>query len=249
MTTDKKVKISKKVVKIGNKKFSILGVAKGVGMIEPNMATTLSFVFTDLKIAESSLKKIHKSICNETFNSISIDGDQSPSDSSILVATGKNLINSSKLLQTFKKSLEVVFTDLSEKLLLDGEGATKLIEIEVSGLKSKTACKEVAKKIANSPLLKTAAYGEDPNWGRILSAAGNTKHKFLAKNVSIKIGKIKVLNKGEIHKKYREALGKKEFKKQRISLEVNLGPSKHYAKVKSSDLTHEYVSINSDYRS
>ena len=249
MTTDKKVKISKKVVKIGNKKFSILGVAKGVGMIEPNMATTLSFVFTDLKIAESSLKKIHKSICNETFNSISIDGDQSPSDSSILVATGKNLINSSKLLQTFKKSLEVVFTELSEKLLLDGEGATKLIEIEVSGLKSKTACKEVAKKIANSPLLKTAAYGEDPNWGRILSAAGNTKHKFLAKNVSIKIGQIKVLNKGEIHKKYREALGKKEFKKQRISLAVNLGPSKHCAKVKSSDLTHEYVSINSDYRS
>ena len=92
MTTDKKIKISKTVVKIGNKKFSIVGVAKGVGMIEPNMATTLSFVFTDLKIPESTLKKIHKNICNETFNSISVDGEQSPSDSSILVATGKNLI-------------------------------------------------------------------------------------------------------------------------------------------------------------
>ena len=123
----------------------------------------LSFVFTDLKISESTLKKIHKNICNETFNSISVDGEQSPSDSSILVATGKNLIKSPKLLKIFEKSLQKIFTELSEKLLLDGEGATKLIEIEVSGLKSKIACKEVAKKIANSPLLKTAAYGEDPN--------------------------------------------------------------------------------------
>jgi glutamate N-acetyltransferase/amino-acid N-acetyltransferase len=224
-------------------------VAKGVGMIEPNMATTLSFVFTDLKISESTLKKIHKNICNETFNSISVDGEQSPSDSSILVATGKNLIKSPKLLKIFEKSLLKIFTELSEKLLLDGEGATKLIEIEVSGLKSKIACKEVAKKIANSPLLKTAAYGEDPNWGRILSAAGNTENKFQEKDVSLKIGKIKVLEKGEIHKKYKESLGKKEFKKKRISLSIILGSSKHSAKVKSSDLTHEYVSINSDYRS
>ena len=249
MTTDKKIKISKTIVKIGNEKFSIIGVAKGVGMIEPNMATTLSFVFTDLKISESTLKKIHKNICNETFNSISVDGEQSPSDSSILVATGKNLIKSPKLLKIFEKSLLKIFTELSEKLLLDGEGATKLIEIEVSGLKSKIACKEVAKKIANSPLLKTAAYGEDPNWGRILSAAGNTENKFQEKDVSLKIGKIKVLEKGEIHKKYKESLGKKEFKKKRISLSIILGSSKHSAKVKSSDLTHEYVSINSDYRS
>ena len=241
MTTDKKIKISKTIVNIG--------VAKGVGMIEPNMATTLSFVFTDLKISESTLKKIHKNICNETFNSISVDGEQSPSDSSILVATGKNLIKSPKLLMIFEKSLQKIFTELSEKLLLDGEGATKLIEIEVSGLKSKIACKEVAKKIANSPLLKTAAYGEDPNWGRILSAAGNTENKFQEKDVSLKIGKIKVLEKGEIHKKYKESLGKKEFKKKRISLAIILGSSKHSAKVKSSDLTHEYVSINSDYRS
>ena len=249
MTTDKKIKISKTVVKIGNKKFSIVGVAKGVGMIEPNMATTLSFVFTDLRIPESTLKKIHKNICNETFNSISVDGEQSPSDSSILVATGKNLIESPKLLKTLEESLKKIFMDLSEKLLLDGEGATKLIEIKVSGLKSKVACKEVAKKIANSPLLKTAAYGEDPNWGRILSAAGNTENKFQEKNVSIKMGDIKVMENGEIHKKYREALGKKEFKKKRISIAVKLGSSKHSAKVKSSDLTHEYISINSDYRS
>ena len=249
MTTDKKIKISKTVVKIGNKKFSIVGVAKGVGMIEPNMATTLSFVFTDLKIPESTLKKIHKNICNETFNSISVDGEQSPSDSSILVATGKNLIESPKLLKTLEESLKKIFTDLSEKLLLDGEGATKLIEIKVSGLKSKVACKEVAKKIANSPLLKTAAYGEDPNWGRILSAAGNTENKFQEKNVAIKMGNIKVMENGEIHKKYREALGKKEFKKKRISIAVKLGSSKHSAEVKSSDLTHEYISINSDYRS
>ena len=116
-------------------------------------------------------------------------------------------------------------------------------------MKSKVACKEVAKKIANSPLLKTAAYGEDPNWGRILSAAGNTENKFQEKNVSIKMGDIIVMENGEIHKKYREALGKKEFKKKRISIAVKLGSSKHSAKVKSSDLTHEYISINSDYRS
>lgn len=249
MTTDTKHKIVKREFALGNQKVNVIGVAKGVGMIEPNMATTLSFVFTDLRIPESTLKKIHKNICNETFNSISVDGEQSPSDSSILVATGKNLIESPKLLKTLEGSLKKIFTDLSEKLLLDGEGATKLIEIKVSGLKSKVACKEVAKKIANSPLLKTAAYGEDPNWGRILSAAGNTENKFQEKNVSIKMGDIKVMENGEIHKKYREALGKKEFKKKRISIAVKLGSSKHSAKVKSSDLTHEYISINSDYRS
>lgn len=249
MTTDTKHKIVKREFALGNQKVNVIGVAKGVGMIEPNMATTLSFVFTDLRIPESTLKKIHKNICNETFNSISVDGEQSPSDSSILVATGKNLIESPKLLKTLEESLKKIFTDLSEKLLLDGEGATKLIEIKVSGLKSKVACKEVAKKIANSPLLKTAAYGEDPNWGRILSAAGNTENKFQEKNVAIKMGNIKVMENGEIHKKYREALGKKEFKKKRISIAVKLGSSKHSAKVKSSDLTHEYISINSDYRS
>lgn len=249
MTTDTKLKIAKRTIKVGSKKYSIVGVAKGVGMIEPNMATTLSFVFTDLKINSALLKKIHKNTCNDTFNTISIDGEQSPSDSSILVATGSNAIKPDKFLKTFESSLTDVFSELSEKLLLDGEGATKLIEIKVSGLRSKAACKEVAKKIANSPLLKTAAYGEDPNWGRILSAAGNTNNKFHEKDVTIKIGNTKVFHKGEIHKSYKESLGKKEFKKKKISIAINLGLSKHNSKVKTSDLSHEYVSINSDYRS
>ena len=133
--------------------------------------------------------------------------------------------------------------------MADGEGASKFITVKIFNCKTEQEAKQIAFSIANSPLVKTAIAGEDPNWGRILSAAGNTENKFQEKNVSIKMGDIKVMENGEIHKKYREALGKKEFKKKRISIAVKLGSSKHSAKVKSSDLTHEYISINSDYRS
>ncbi len=250
MTTDTCHKIVKKEFKLGNQKINVIGVAKGVGMIEPNMATTLSFIFTDLKLSKIQLKKLHKDICNQTFNAISIDGDQSPSDSSIFITTSEKKRDINKYQKKIKNNFYDVFKELAEKLVLDGEGATKLIKIRVSGLRSYAASKKVALKVANSPLVKTAAYGEDPNWGRIITAAGNAGEKeFDMKNLSLKIGGHPVLINGNLSPKYSESKGKKEFRKKTINIEIKLGKSKQSALVMTSDLSPEYISINSDYRS
>ena len=250
MTTDTRHKIVKKEFKLGNQKINVIGVAKGVGMIEPNMATTLSFIFTDLKLSKIQLKKLHRDICDQTFNAISIDGDQSPSDSSIFATTSEIKSDFKKYHKKIKNSFFEVFKELAEKMVLDGEGATKLIKIKVSGLSSYAASKKVALKVANSPLVKTAAYGEDPNWGRIITAAGNADVKeFDMKNLSLKIGVHPVLVRGNLSPKYSEAQGKKEFRKKTIDIEINLGKSKHTALIMTSDLSPEYISINSDYRS
>jgi glutamate N-acetyltransferase/amino-acid N-acetyltransferase len=250
MTTDTRHKVVKKEFKLGNQKINVIGVAKGVGMIEPNMATTLSFIFTDLKLSKIQLKKLHRDICDQTFNAISIDGDQSPSDSSIFATTSEIKSDFKKYHKKIKNNFFEVFRELAEKMVLDGEGATKLIKIKVSGLSSYQASKKVALKVANSPLVKTAAYGEDPNWGRIITAAGNSDAKeFDMKNLTLKIGGHPVLVNGNLSPKYSEAKGKKEFRKKTIDIEINLGNSKHSALVMTSDLSPEYISINSDYRS
>ena len=250
MTTDTRHKVVKKEFKLGNQKINVIGVAKGVGMIEPNMATTLSFIFTDLKLSQIQLKKLHRDICDQTFNAISIDGDQSPSDSSIFATTSEIKSDFKKYHKKIKNNFFEVFRELAEKMVLDGEGATKLIKIKVSGLSSYQASKKVALKVANSPLVKTAAYGEDPNWGRIITAAGNSNAKeFDMKNLTLKIGGHPVLVNGNLSPKYSEAKGKKEFRKKTINIEINLGKSKQSALVMTSDLSPEYISINSDYRS
>ena len=250
MTTDTRHKIVKRKFTIGNQKVNVIGIAKGVGMIEPNMATTLSFVFTDLKLSKTQLKRLHKDICDQTFNAISIDGDQSPSDSSIFASTSEKKGDIEKYYNKIKDNFFEVFRELAEKLVLDGEGATKLIKIRVSGLSSYAALKKVALKVANSPLVKTAAYGEDPNWGRIITAAGNAdEREFDMKNLSLKIGDYPVLINGNISPKYSEVKGKKEFRKKTINIEIKLGKSKHSALIMTSDLSPEYISINSDYRS
>ena len=250
MTTDTRHKIVKRKFTIGNQKVNVIGIAKGVGMIEPNMATTLSFVFTDLKLSKTQLKRLHKDICDQTFNAISIDGDQSPSDSSIFASTSEKKGDIEKYYNKIKDNFFEVFRELAEKLVLDGEGATKLIKIRVSGLSSYAASKKVALKVANSPLVKTAAYGEDPNWGRIITAAGNAdEREFDMKNLSLKIGDYPVLINGNLSPKYSEVKGKKEFRKKTINIEIKLGKSKHSALIMTSDLSPEYISINSDYRS
>ena len=250
MTTDTCHKVVKKQFSLGAQKINVIGVAKGVGMIEPNMATTLSFIFTDLKLSKIQLKKLHKEICDQTLNAISIDGDQSPSDSSIFATTCEKKNDIKKHYKKIKNNFFDVFKELSEKLVLDGEGATKLIKIKVSGLSSHEASKKVALKVANSPLVKTAAYGEDPNWGRIITAAGNAgEREFEMKNLSLKIGGHPVLINGNLSPKYSETKGKKEFRKKIINIEIILGKSKKSALVMTSDLSPEYISINSDYRS
>ena len=250
MTTDKEEKIVKKSIKIKGETINFIGVAKGSAMIEPNMATMLSFVFTDLKISKLKLDKIHRLACESSFNSITIDGDQSTNDSSLLIATGSSLISLSKANE--KKILETlqdIFYSLAEKIVLDAEGATKLISITVKGLKTENECKTVAKNIANSLLVKTAAFGEDPNWGRILMAVGNTNIKFDEKKFNLKLGKLQVFRNNKLSPSYSEKLGLKEFKKRKIEIVIKLGNSNKTSKVLTSDLSKDYVSMNADYRS
>ena len=250
MTTDKKEKIVKKSIKIKGETINFIGVAKGSAMIEPNMATMLSFVFTDLKISKFRLDKIHKLACESSFNSITIDGDQSTNDSSLFIATGSSLIslckaNEKKIVET----LQDIFLSLAEKIVLDAEGATKLISITVKGLKTENDCKTVAKNIANSLLVKTAAFGEDPNWGRILMAVGNTNISFDEKKFNLKLGKLQVFRNNKLSPSYSEKLGLKEFKKRKIEIVIKLGNSNKTSKVLTSDLSKDYVSMNADYRS
>ena len=250
MTTDKKEKIVKKSINIKGKTINFIGIAKGSAMIEPNMATMLSFVFTDLKISKLKLDKIHRLACESSFNSITIDGDQSTNDSSLLIATGSSLISLSKANE--KKILETlqdIFYSLAEKIVLDAEGATKLISITVKGLKTENECKTVAKNIANSLLVKTAAFGEDPNWGRILMAVGNTNISFDEKKFNLKLGKLQVFRNNKLSSSYSEKLGLKEFKKRKIEIVIKLGDSNKTSKVLTSDLSKDYVSMNADYRS
>ena len=250
MTTDKREKIIKKSINIRGKTINFIGIAKGSAMIEPNMATMLSFVFTDLKIGKLKLDKIHRLACESSFNSITIDGDQSTNDSSLLIATGSSLISLSKANE--KKILETlqdIFYSLAEKIVLDAEGATKLISITVKGLKTENECKTVAKNIANSLLVKTAAFGEDPNWGRILMAVGNTNISFDESKFNLKLGKLQVFRNNKLSSSYSEKLGLREFKKRKIEIVIKLGDSNKISKVLTSDLSKDYVSMNADYRS
>ena len=250
MTTDKKEKIVKKSIKIKGETINFVGIAKGSAMIEPNMATMLSFVFTDLKIGKLKLDKIHKLACEGSFNSITIDGDQSTNDSSLLIATGSSLISLSKANEKkIIETLQDIFYSLAEKIVLDAEGATKLISITVKGLKTENECKTVAKNIANSLLVKTAAFGEDPNWGRILMAVGNTNISFDEKKFNLKLGKLQVFRNNKLSSTYSEKLGLKEFKKRKIEIVIKLGDSNKISKVLTSDLSKDYVSMNADYRS
>ena len=250
MTTDKKEKIVKKSINIKGKTINFIGIAKGSAMIEPNMATMLSFVFTDLKISKLKLDKIHKLACEGSFNSITIDGDQSTNDSSLLIATGSSLISLSKANEKkIVETIQDIFFSLAEKIVLDAEGATKLISITVKGLKTENDCKTVAKNIANSLLVKTAAFGEDPNWGRILMAVGNTNISFDEKKFNLKLGKLQVFRNNKLSPSYSEKLGLKEFKKRKIEIVIKLGDSNKTSKVLTSDLSKDYVSMNADYRS
>ena len=250
MTTDKEEKIVKKSIKIKGETINFIGVAKGSAMIEPNMATMLSFVFTDLKISKLKLDKIHRLACESSFNSITIDGDQSTNDSSLLIATGTSLISLSKANEKkIVETLQDIFYSLAEKIVLDAEGATKLISITVKGLKTENECKTVAKNIANSLLVKTAAFGEDPNWGRILMAVGNTNISFDEKKFNLKLGRLQVFRNNKLSSSYSEKLGLKEFKKRKIEIVIKLGDSSKTSKVLTSDLSKDYVSMNADYSS
>jgi len=255
MTTDTKPKIAMEECKIGNLDVKIYGVAKGSGMIFPNMATTLGYIFTDADISNDILNKLLKKNIETTFNAISCDGDTSTNDMVSIFSTGKiknsNIKNiTDKKIRLFDEALHSVLLNLAKRIVDDGEGASKFITVNVTKSKTEDDAKKIAFSIANSPLVKTAIAGNDPNWGRIIMAIGKTDVDIDINKFCIKIGSLKIIEKGQLSKTYIEDDAKvymKESKKIDITVELNLGKKNFTAY--TMDLTKEYIDINTDYRS
>jgi glutamate N-acetyltransferase/amino-acid N-acetyltransferase len=255
ITTDTKPKLSMEECEIGNKKIKIYGIAKGSGMIFPNMATTLGYIFTDANLSNDILNKLLQKNIETTFNAISCDGDTSTNDMVSIFSTGKvnnpniNSIKDKKI-ESFDKALHSVLLSLSKRIVDDGEGASKFISINVTKAKTENDAKKIAFSIANSPLVKTAIAGNDPNWGRIIMAIGKTDIDISTKKLSIKLGPIKIIEKGQLLKSYLEddaTVYMKESKKIEISVELNIGKKNFTAY--TMDFTKKYIEINADYRS
>ena len=254
MTTDLVPKLAMEECKIGSTSIKIYGVAKGSGMIFPNMATTLGYVFTDAKISSKILKKLLKKHIETTFNAISCDGDTSTNDMVSIFATGaakNSIINNfnDDRLANFEKSLNSVLLNLAKRVTADGEGATKFISISVENARNENDAKKIGFSIANSPLVKTAFAGEDPNWGRIIMAIGKSQVQINLSKLSINIGDIKVIEKGELSVDYDEILLKEFMKNEKIDLTIDLKMGSKNFTVYTMDLTKKYVEINADYRS
>ena len=250
MTTDTFAKMATAQIKIGGKTVSINGIAKGSGMIAPDMATMLVFIFTDAKIASKSLQKALAAAVNPSFNCITVDGDTSTSDTVLLFATGKSAdVKSPPEIKLFQKALDTVCLDLAIQVARDGEGAEKLIEIKITGAESDKAAHKIGMTIANSPLVKTAIAGEDANWGRIVMAIGKSGEKAIRDKLKIKIGGVLVAAKGMKDATYKEADIMPHMKGRDIKIEADIGVGKGKAKVWTCDLTHRYIDINGSYRS
>ena len=253
LTTDKCTKTSEKRITLNNNKVSITGVAKGSGMINPKMATMLSFVATDIKISKFELNKLLKDITDTTYNMITVDGETSTNDSSIIIATGKSNVDYNSLKKTekeiFVKNLKELYLSLAQKIVNDGEGATKFIKVNVERVSTKKLAKEIAMSIANSPLFKTAMFAEDPNWGRILCAIGNIESNVndLSK-IEIYIGNNLVFKNNSIYKNYSESKAKKYLKNKNLEINIKYNNGKESAVVWTTDLSYEYVEINAEYR-
>ena len=253
LTTDLKPKLAMEECRIGNTKIKIYGIAKGSGMICPNMATTLAYIFTDANLPSSVLNKILKKNVSNTFNAITCDGDMSTNDMITFFSTGtaknKFITNTNDLkLKEFDKSVNNLLLNLAKRVVSDGEGASKFIQIDVLKCKSEDDAKKIAFSIANSPLVKTAIAGEDPNWGRIMMAAGKTDVDLNINSINLNIGSNKVLEKGQPSKYFSENNLKEYMKNDtiKITLEINLG-KKNFT-CYTMDLTKKYLEINSDYR-
>ncbi|MBY6140140.1 bifunctional glutamate N-acetyltransferase/amino-acid acetyltransferase ArgJ [Leisingera daeponensis] len=248
MTTDTFAKGASAMVGIEGKTVKIAGIAKGSGMIAPDMATMLVYIFTDAKVEQAALQAQLAEICDRTFNCITVDSDTSTSDSLMLCATGASGVDATGNAE-FAAGLERVMLDLSHQVVRDGEGATKFVEIQVTGAASDADAKVHGLAIANSPLVKTAIAGEDPNWGRVVMAIGKSGAAADRDLLSISFGDVLVAEKGWVSPDYKEELGATEMKKQEITIKVDLGLGSGQATVWTCDLTHQYISINADYRS
>ena len=254
MTTDTKPKIAMEECKIGSEKVKIYGIAKGSGMIYPDMATTLAYIFTDASLSNDILSKLLKKNIFNTFNAISCDGDTSTNDMATIFATNEvnNLqiknINDSKI-KNFDKSLNNVLLNLAKRVVSDGEGSSKFITINVSKCKSEIDAKKIAFSIGNSPLVKTAIAGEDPNWGRVIMAIGKAGPRINLKKICIKLGNLKIIQDGKLFQNYDEELLSKYMKSENIDLSIEVFTGKKEFTAYTMDFTKKYIEINADYRS
>ena len=254
LTTDLKPKIAMEECYIGKKLVKIYGIAKGSGMIFPNMATTLGFIFTDATISSSILNQLLKQNIQKTFNAISCDGDTSTNDMVSIFATGE-VLNSQlnnvkdKKLSDFNSSLFKVLLNLAKRVAADGEGASKFISIKVKNCKTEEDAKKISFSIANSPLVKTAIAGEDPNWGRIIMAIGKAGPKINLNKLLIKFGNLTIVHDGKLIKDYNEKLTSNFMKANNIEINIEIFTGKKNFTAYTMDLTKKYIEINADYRS
>jgi glutamate N-acetyltransferase/amino-acid N-acetyltransferase len=239
---------------IGNTKVKIYGIAKGSGMIQPNMATTLGYIFTDANIPNDILKNLLKKNISNTFNAISCDGDTSTNDMISIFATskashGKIKSISDNKIKEFDEALNRVLLNLAKRVVADGEGASKFISINVNNAKTDTDAKKIAFSIANSPLVKTAIAGEDPNWGRVIMAIGKSQATLKINSLAILFGKISIVKNGKIDPDYSEAKTAEYMKNTNIEINVKIGTGNKSFTAYTMDLTKKYIEINADYRS
>tara|TARA_Y100000591_G_scaffold160462_1_gene138052 strand:- start:1152 stop:2402 length:1251 start_codon:yes stop_codon:yes gene_type:complete len=253
MTTDTQPKLAMEECNIGNSRIKIFGIAKGSGMIQPNMATTLGYIFTDAEISNDILKKILKKNISTTFNAISCDSDTSTNDMVTIFSTGKikhPKINNSydEKLVEFDEALNKVLLNLAKRVVSDGEGASKFIEVNVQNCKNENDAKKIAFSIANSPLVKTAIAGEDPNWGRIVMAIGKAGVSIDIENLSIKFGELSIIQKGKLSSYYNEKEACEYMKNDNIEIFVDISNGSKNFTCFTMDLTKKYIEINADYR-
>jgi glutamate N-acetyltransferase/amino-acid N-acetyltransferase len=257
MTTDTFPKVATRKAKIDGIPVTLSGIAKGAGMIAPDMATMLSFVFTDAAIAPAALQALLSKGVKDSFNAVTVDSDTSTSDTLMLFATGaaekrgapRIAEANDRRLAGFRKALQAVLADLAEQVARDGEGARKLVHVVVKGAVSNASAFRVAKSIADSPLVKTAVAGEDANWGRVVMAVGKAGEPAERDRLSISFGDVRVAHEGERDPAYDEAAASAVMKKDVITITADLGLGRGTARVMTCDLTKDYVAINGDYRS
>ena len=253
MTTDTKPKLAYEEIIIGDELIKICGIAKGSGMIAPNLATMLSFIFTNADINSNLLKTLLKRAVANSFNAITVDSDQSTNDMVSIFSTkaiklGQNITLNDKAVNKFEVALKKLCLNLAKQIVVDGEGAKKFITINVINAKSLGSAKNIAFSIANSPLVKTAVAGEDPNWGRIAMGIGKSGEIVDQKKLKIKIGDFVVAENGKISETYDEKKLKEYMKWDSIEIEINLKLGNDAFKCYTCDFTHDYIDINADYR-
>lgn len=252
LTTDTFPKLIHKTAIINGEKVNIIGFIKGSGMIAPSMATMLGFIFTDAKISGSYLQKLLSKTAEESYNCITVDSDTSTSDTILAFALGTSNhspVKNDKDLKDFAEKFTQINQELAQLVIRDGEGITKFITINILGAKSYKMAKEVGLAIANSPLVKTALFASDPNWGRIIAGAGKAGYKLDENKITLKIGSILVAEKGAVSKNYSENDCANYMKGKDILIELNLGLGKEKATIYTCDFSYDYIKINASYRS